>query len=70
MEKRTGEKTAWVGGWLGGFIWVLILSVIWLLQNRLTEGMAGLMLVFVAVGFVFASAPWKHPVTPYWKLNT
>jgi len=68
MENRTGEKIGWVGGWLGGFIWLLILAIIWLLQDRRIEGMAGLLLVSTAVGLVFLSAPWKHPITPYWKL--
>jgi hypothetical protein len=68
MAHRTGEKSGWIGGWLGGFIWVVILSVIFFVQSKLIEGAIGLALFCTAVLFVFTSAPWKHPDTPYWKL--
>ncbi len=28
MSDRRQEKIGWIGGWFGGFIWVLILSVV------------------------------------------
>jgi hypothetical protein len=68
MAKRTGEKIGWVGGWVGGFIWVFILSIVWLVQGKTIEGIAGLALVGVAVLVILATAPWKHPTTPCWKL--
>jgi hypothetical protein len=68
MAQRTGEKFGWIGGWLGGFIWVVILSVIFLVQGKVIEGVVGLAIFGAAVIFIVASAPWKHPDTPYWKL--
>ena len=65
---RTGEKTGWTLGWLGGFIWLLLLSVVWLFQKRTTEGITGLALFVLAVGIIVYFAPWRHPATRYWKL--
>jgi uncharacterized membrane protein YfcA len=58
----------WIGGWLGGFIWVLIMSVLWLVRGRELEGITGLVLVGVAAVLIIAFAPWRHPTTPYWRL--
>jgi len=30
MIERKGEKIGWIGGWFGGFIWLALLSIIWL----------------------------------------
>ena len=65
---RSGEKWGWTLGWLGGFIWVLILSVLMLIQGRAAPGVVGLTLAGAAVLVILASAPWKHPGTPYWQL--
>lgn len=67
-ESRSGEKIGWIGGWLGGFIWLLILSVIWLLQGQISWALGGLSLVAAAVACIFGFAPWRHPTTRYWKL--
>jgi len=68
MENRRGEKIGWVGGWLGGFIWVLLMSVIFLVQEKLIQGFLGLVLFCLAACLILIKAPWKHPDTPYWKL--
>lgn len=68
MANRVGEKIGWVGGWTGGFFWILILSVVWLVKGMTVEGIAGLVLVGLAMALIFATAPWKHPSTPFWKL--
>jgi uncharacterized membrane protein YfcA len=68
MESRRGEKVGWIGGWLGGFVWVVILSVVFLIQSKLTQGGVGLLLAGFAVLTIFASAPWRHANTVYWKL--
>jgi hypothetical protein len=65
---RKGEKIGWVGGWLGGFIWLVLLSVVWIVQNKITNGALGISLFTVAVILIFGFAPWKHPNTKYWKL--
>jgi hypothetical protein len=33
MTNRTGEKVGWLGGWSGGFLWLAVLSVVWLVQG-------------------------------------
>ena len=68
MKDRTGEKVGWIGGWSGGFIWLLILSGIWLIKGQLKTALAGITLVAAAAFCIFWFAPWKHPTTPYWKL--
>ncbi len=66
--KRRGEKIGWIGGWLGGFGWLALLSVIWLFQNKISEGMIGLAVFIVAIIVISMTAPWKYPNIKYWKL--
>ncbi len=68
MNNRNGEKIGWIGGWLGSFIWVLALAVMFLFQGKGREGIIGLVLVGLGVFYVFSCAPWKSPQTPYWQL--
>jgi hypothetical protein len=68
MPERRQEKLGWVGGWLGGFIWVLILSVLFLFQGRAREAGVGLLISGAACGTVFFCAPWRYPRTTYRRL--
>lgn len=68
MAERIGEKIGWIGGWLGSFAWVAILSAIFLFQAKWVEGMSGLLLFGAAVSSFAMLAPWRHPSTRYWKL--
>ncbi|MHC4199323.1 MAG: hypothetical protein ACYSU0_04975 [Planctomycetota bacterium] len=68
MRQRRGEKVGWIAGWLGGFLWLCILSVLWLALGRITDGVLGLVLFAAAVAAIFTLAPWKHPEARYWKL--
>ena len=68
MGSRLGEKAGWIGGWIGAFLWVLILSIVWLVQSKTPEGLAGLAVVSLAAVIIFATLPWRHPKTPFWKL--
>ncbi|MGD8413567.1 MAG: hypothetical protein PVF33_05015 [Candidatus Latescibacterota bacterium] len=68
MKERRGEKVGWIGGWSGGFFWVLILSVLFMIQGRWVAAVAGMVLACLAVALIFGGAPWRHPETPYWKL--
>ena len=68
MQHRRGERIGWTVGWLGGFVWVFILSVVFLVQAKWLEGVSGLVLVGIAVAGIAAAAPWRHPSTPYWRL--
>ncbi len=68
MKNRNGEKIGWIGGWLGSFIWVLALAVMFLFQGKARAGIIGMVLVALGVFYVFSHAPWKRPQTPYWRL--
>lgn len=68
MKGRTGEKIGWIGGWLGSFLWVLALGIVFLVQDKTNRGIVGLALFVLAVFFIFMFAPWRRPVTPYWEL--
>jgi hypothetical protein len=68
MDDRKGEKFGWIGGWSGGFIWVALLSAIFLFQSKWAQGFIGLGLTGAAVYLIIKCAPWRHPDTPYWKL--
>jgi len=68
MTKRRGEKAGWIVGWFGGFIWVFLMSIMWVVMGKGIEGITGLALTGLGAVVVFVSAPWKHPMTPYWKL--
>ncbi len=68
MKNRNGEKIGWIGGWLGSFLWVLALAVMFLFQNKGRAGLIGLVLVALGVFYIFSCAPWKNPQTPYWRL--
>ncbi len=68
MEKRTGEKIGWVGGWIGAFIWVAILSILFFYQEKLLQGVLGFALTAMALSSIGFLTPWRFPETPYWKL--
>jgi hypothetical protein len=68
MKNRNGEKIGWTFGWMGGFLWAAILAVVFLFQQKWDKGIAGLVLVSLAVFFILIFAPWKRPDTRCWKL--
>jgi hypothetical protein len=68
MKERRGEKIGWTVGWLGGFIWIVILAVIFLFQGKYEAGFAGLALFCTAAVYIAYFAPWRYPATFYWKL--
>jgi len=65
---RMGEKIGWSVGLLGSFLWVLILALLRIVQNHIFTGIAGFIIFAVLCILLFTSAPWRRPVTPYWKL--
>jgi len=68
MAQRRGEKLGWIGGWIGAFLWVAILSIVFLSQGKVMAGGAGLLIVALAAALVVWFAPWRHPRTACWKL--
>ena len=68
MHVRRQEQIGWIGGWLGGFCWVLILSIVLFVQGKTIQAGIGLLITCVAgVTIVFLS-PWRHPRTRYRRL--
>jgi len=68
MQNRKGEKIGWTAGWMGGFIWVAALSILFLLQGQYKQGVLGLALTGIAMISIVFLSPWRFPSTPYWKL--
>lgn len=65
MQNRKGEKIGWTAGWMGGFIWVAVLSAVFLFQGKFIQGLSGLVLVFIAGSSIFYFSPWRFPSTLY-----
>lgn len=68
IMERKGEKIGWICGWLGGFIWLGLLSIMWFFQSKISYGIIGIALFIISVIIINIVAPWKHPDTKYWKL--
>jgi len=68
MVDRRGEKIGWLAGWIGGFSWIAILSIIFMAKGQWASGCVGLLLLLAAWSTVVYLSPWRHPKTPYWKL--
>ncbi len=68
MSERKGEKIGWTFGWIGGFLWVIALSIVFFYQKKIHEGAIGLGIFILALSIIIVFAPWKMPLTKYWKL--
>ena len=55
-------------GWIGGFLWVTVVGLVFLVQGKIVQGGAGLLVFVVAIWTTHYFAPWHHPTTPYWRL--
>lgn len=68
MKNRNGEKIGWIGGWIGSFLWLLALSIIWFVRGDTQNGATAMVLFIVAMVVVNLVVPWRYPDTKYWKL--
>lgn len=68
MVDRKGEHSGWTWGWIGGFLWVPVIALVFLAHGRLAEGGIGLLIFIAAILATRQFAPWRHPVTPFWRL--
>lgn len=68
MKDRMGERAGWTAGWAGGFIWVFALSIVFLFQGKIEQGLSGMALTFAAIFTIVFFAPWRFVSTHYWKL--
>ncbi len=66
--ERKGEKAGWTWGWIGGFLWVAIVALVFLAQGKIAAGCTGLLVFVTAIWAIRRFAPWCHPATPYWRL--
>lgn len=65
MNDRKQEKIGWIVGWLGGFIWVLILSIIFFVQGKIMHAWLGLLVTCIAIVVILFFSPWRHPRVLY-----
>ena len=68
MNDRKREKIGWIVGWLGGFIWVLILSIIFFAQGKIMHSCLGLLVTCIAIVVILFFSPWRHPRVLYRRL--
>lgn len=68
MTDRRGEKIGWIGGWIGAFCWLPVLSVVWFAKDRPGAMLIGLAITALGLALAVALGPWRYPATPYWKL--
>lgn len=68
MTARRGEQLGWTLGWLGGFVWVLVVAILQWLEGRTLHALAGLAIAAVAVTAIVGLAPWRHPQATYRSL--
>ncbi len=68
MVERKGEMIGWTWGWIGGFLWVAIVGLIFLAQGKIAAGCTGLLVFVAAIWATRRLAPWRHPTIPYWRL--
>jgi hypothetical protein len=68
MNTRRGERIGWIGGWCGGFVWLVLLGILWIVQGRLVPGAAALGMAALGVFVILDRRPWCHPNIPMWRL--
>ena len=67
-EDRKGEKSGWIFGWFGGFLWVFILVLVSLARGELLSALVGIALVVTAAVAILRYSPWRYPTQRYWRL--
>jgi hypothetical protein len=68
VRDRRQEKLGWVLGWLGGFIWVWILSAMLFIQGKTQHAGVGLLIAVAASSAILIFSPWHYPHTSYRRL--
>jgi hypothetical protein len=68
MSYRKDERLAWLLGWTGAFLWVLVLASVKLAQGRLATGLIGFLLFLAGIGTAMSFSPWRHSSQRYWRL--
>ncbi len=65
MKERKQQKIGWTGGWFGGFVWVLILAIVFLVQGKVMQAIIGLLITAAALAAILYFSPWRHPRVSY-----
>lgn len=65
---RKGEKLGWTLGWLGSFLWLFIISIIFLFQSKFIFGILGFLHFILALVLTFVLSPWRNSKKKYWIL--
>lgn len=65
---RKGEKLGWTLGWIGVFLWVFIISIVFLIQNKIIFGILGILIFLTALFLIFYLSPWRNKTIKYWLL--
>lgn len=68
MNERKGEKLGWIGGWIGSFIWLIPVSIVWLIHNQTAATIILLLIFVLGITLTFQLTPWRYPTTYYYKL--
>lgn len=64
-RNRIGEKIAWIGGGVGSVLWIGIIAIILLVEEKYTGGILGIILISAGLLSVFVVAPWRYPNLKY-----
>jgi len=70
VNHRKQEKTGWIAGWSGGFIWVLIPALIFFTEARYLQAWTGLIIIGAALAAILLFSPWRNPRVSYRRLMT
>lgn len=57
MSERKQEKIGWIGGWTGGFVWVVVLSIILLADEQTFKAGTGFLIAGFGCMTIFSSRP-------------
>ncbi len=67
-EARKGEKSGWILGWSGGFLWIFSQVIVHLAKGNLLSALVGIALLVTAATFILRFTPWRYPTQLYWRL--
>jgi hypothetical protein len=61
-------KLGWLLGWAGGFLWIVVLALVFSSRGQLLVGASGLCLATLGYSAVFVLRPWRFSSTRMWRL--
>ena len=60
-----GRRLGWIGGGIGGLLWLLPVTIVATLQHNSTAAMTAVLLFAAGLSYLWLLAPWKYPATPF-----